>query len=271
MAATAERAAAALLPASVAERVLDADYDIPRLVNNLSTFLYNNAIPILRTRSMLCHIFNHALSGRFYEARDLLLLSHLQDAILQADINTQVLYNRTLVQLALCAFRLGMLKDAEACLQDICSSNRVKELLAQGVQYQRFGASNPEQEKLERQRQLPFHLHINLELIECVYLTCAMLAEIPAMAKAGSLPEARKRINSKPFRRLLDYSDRLAFVGRWIEILPWTSHLTLRRILTRLTDIFYRPAREHARSHRGGLQGFAERRMATLPAAYQGH
>jgi translation initiation factor 3 subunit C len=106
-----------------------------------------------------------------------------------------------------------MIKEAEVCLQDICASGRLKELLAQGVQYQKNATANPEKEKLERQRQLPFHMHINLELIECVYLTCAMLTEIPNMAKAGSLPEARKRINSKPFRRLLDYSDRLAFVG----------------------------------------------------------
>ncbi|KAI9594614.1 eukaryotic translation initiation factor 3 subunit 8 N-terminus-domain-containing protein [Syncephalis fuscata] len=214
VAAIAEKAAITLLPKQAAsEMIVYEDADIPRLVSELSTFLYKNAPPFLRTRALLCHIFHHALGGRFYKARDLLLLSHLQDNITQADINTQVLYNRTLVQIGLCAFRLGMIKEAEVCLQDICASGRLKELLAQGVQYQRNAVANPEKEKLERQRQLPFHMHINLELIECVYLTCAMLTEIPNMAKAGSLPEARKRINSKPFRRLLDYSDRLAFVG----------------------------------------------------------
>ena len=29
---------------------------------------------------------------------------------------------------------------------------------------------------------MPFHMHINLELMECVYLTSAMLLEIPYVA-----------------------------------------------------------------------------------------
>ena len=38
------------------------------------------------------------------------------------------------------------------------------------------------QEKVEKQHQVPFQLHINLGMLECIYLVFAMLIEIPYMA-----------------------------------------------------------------------------------------
>ncbi len=143
----------------------------------------------------------------------MMLMSHLQETIGNFDVNTQILYNRTLVQVGLCAFRAGLIFEAQSSLQEICGSNRQKELLAQGLQMQRYSQISPEQERLERQRQLPFHMHINLELLECIYLTCSMLLEIPLLAQLGSSPDVRKRIISKTFRRLLEYHERQIFTG----------------------------------------------------------
>lgn len=170
---------------------------------------------MLRTRAMLYHIYNFALQNQFHRARDMLLTSHLQETIHQADVGTQICHNRAMVQLGMCAFRLGMIVEAQGCLQEICGQQRQKELLAQGVQLARYNQQqvSPEQEKLERQRQLPFHMHINLELLECIYLVCSMLMEIPSIAQAGSSPDSKKRVISKTFRRFLEYNERQVFIG----------------------------------------------------------
>ncbi|CUS10887.1 unnamed protein product [Tuber aestivum] len=178
-----------------------------------ATYLYKHDATVIRTRAMLCHIYHHALHNRFYKARDMLLMSHLQENIHVADVSTQILYNRTLVQVGLCAFRAGLIYEAQTSLQEICGTGRLKELLAQGVQIQRYSQVTPEQERLERQRQLPFHQHINLELLECAYLTCSMLLEIPALAASGSSPDMKKRVISKTFRRMLEYHERQIFTG----------------------------------------------------------
>ncbi|KAI8147397.1 eukaryotic translation initiation factor 3 subunit 8 N-terminus-domain-containing protein [Fennellomyces sp. T-0311] len=205
-----EKIAKAVLPDYIQSKVITAE-EPSQLIHQLCTYLYKQDMSVLRTRAMLCHIYHYALHKHFHTARDMLLMSHLQDSIHQADISTQILYNRTVVQIGLCAFRDGLIKEAHACLQEIQGSGRVKELLAQGVQAQRYGQqTTPELEQLERQRQLPFHMHINLELLECVFLTCSMLLEIPAQAQAGP---NNKRTISRPFRRLLDYNERQAFAG----------------------------------------------------------
>lgn len=161
---------------------------------------------------MLSHIYHHALHNEYYTARDMLLMSHLQESIHSADVATQILYNRTIVQLGLCAFRSGLIKEAQATLLDIFTTQRVKELLAQGVHQQRFQVLTPEQEKAEKQRQLPFHMHINTELLEAAFLVSSMLVEIPLLASIDSDEMKRKAI-SKPFRRLLDFADKQVFTG----------------------------------------------------------
>ncbi|KXX74645.1 Eukaryotic translation initiation factor 3 subunit C [Madurella mycetomatis] len=187
--------------------------DAGQLVHVLCNYLFEHSEGIIRARAMLCQIYFLALHDEYYKARDMMLTSHLQETIASFDVATQILYNRTLVQVGLCAFRKGLVYDAQNTLQDICGSGRQKELLAQGVMIQRYSQVTPEQERLEKQRQLPFHMHINLELLECVYLTCSMLLEIPLLAQTGSSPDIKKRIISKTYRRMLEYHERQIFTG----------------------------------------------------------
>ncbi|KAJ1799734.1 Translation initiation factor 3 subunit c [Coemansia sp. RSA 2399] len=187
--------------------------DMEAVIHSLCTFLYQNAEPLLRTRAMLMHIFSHALHKRYYIARDLLLMSHIQENVHQADVNTQVLYNRAVAQLGLAAFRLGKIQEAFDHTLELVSSGRQRELLAQGVTQQRTQQLSPAEEQLQRQRQLPFHININLELLECVFLTSSMLIEIPYMASANTNPEARRAPVSRLFRRMLDFNERQVFIG----------------------------------------------------------
>lgn len=182
------------------------------LVRALCVHLYGTDEALLRTRAMLCHVYHHAFMNHFHIARDLFLMSHLSEHIQNADVTTQILFNRAVVQLGLCAFRSGLIKEAQATLQDIFTTQRVKELLAQGVHQQRYVTLTPEQERAERQRQLPFHMHINTELLEAAFLVSSMLVEIPLLASIDNEELKRKAI-SKPFRRLLDFADRQIFSG----------------------------------------------------------
>ncbi|KAF8324477.1 eukaryotic translation initiation factor 3 subunit 8 N-terminus-domain-containing protein [Cantharellus anzutake] len=186
--------------------------DTAALIRALCVHLYQTEYSLLRTRAMLCHVYFHALHNRFHTGRDLLLMSHLPETIHNADVMTQIMFNRAVVQLGLCAFRSGLIKEAHSTLQDIFTTQRVKELLAQGVHQQRYTALTPEQEKAERARQMPFHMHINTELLEAAFLVSSMLVEIPLLASIDNEEQKRKAI-SKPFRRLLDFADRQVFTG----------------------------------------------------------
>ncbi|KAH7957428.1 hypothetical protein HPB52_018908 [Rhipicephalus sanguineus] len=183
----------------------------------LCKFIYaKDSTDRIRTQAILCHIYHHALHDNWYQARDLMLMSHLQESIQHADVPTQIMYNRALVQLGLCAFRHGNIRDAHNALLDIQSGGRAKEMLAQGLLPQRKEERTNEQEKIEKRRQMPFHKHINLELLECVYLVSAMLLEIPQMA-AHEL-DGRKRMISKSFHYQLRNTERQPLVELMIEI-----------------------------------------------------
>lgn len=102
-------------------------------MDKLCKFIYaKDNTDRLRTRAILSHIYHHALHDNWFQARDLVLMSHLQETIQHSDPSTQILYNRTMAHLGLCAFRHANIKDAHNCLVDLMMTGKPKELLAQG-------------------------------------------------------------------------------------------------------------------------------------------
>lgn len=224
------------------------------VMEKLCRFIYaKDNTDRLRTRAILSHIYHHALHDNWFQARDLLLMSHLQENIQHSDPPTQILYNRMMANLGLCAFRQGSVKDAHQCLVDLMMTGKPKELLAQGLLPQRQHERSPEQEKVEKQRQMPFHMHINLELLECVYLVSAMLLEIPYMAAHEF--DARRRMISKTFYQQLRSSERQSLVGppesmrehvvaaaKAMRCGNWTAcaqFIVNKKMNTKVWDLFY--------------------------------
>ena len=125
---------AVMLPPRPIPVVIDPEEeaDATALMHRLCSVLYAPDSPQrTRTRAMLCHVYHYAVHDNWFRARDMMLMSHLQEHITMSDIETQILYNRTVVQLGLCAFRQGLIRDTHEALHEVWSSNRVKELLAQ--------------------------------------------------------------------------------------------------------------------------------------------
>lgn len=181
------------------------------VMNQLCKYIYaNDTTQRATTQAILSHIYHLALHDNYFEARDLMLMSHLQGNIGKADIPLQVMYNRALVQLGLCAFRMGFITDAHAALLDIQILGKARELLAQGLPL-RHQERTAEQERLERRRQIPFHKHINLDLLECVYLVSSMLLEIPDVA--ANEFSVRKKMISRLFYNQLRKSEEQPLVG----------------------------------------------------------
>lgn len=164
-------------------------------------------------RALLLQAYHLALSDRFQEARDLLHLTKIEEKAKESDINVQILYNRVIAQMGLCAFRLGKIHESHSCLMDLCMHGKSRELLAQGLSFAKAQERSPDQERAERLRQMPWHMYINLEVLDSSHHISAMLLEVPNLAMQAIDPTNRRGIISKVLRRALEQFDKQVYNG----------------------------------------------------------
>lgn len=67
-------------------------------MESLCKYIYDkDATDRLRTRAILCHVYHHALHDNWFQARDLVLMSHLQENIQHSDPATQVYFIKKII------------------------------------------------------------------------------------------------------------------------------------------------------------------------------
>eukprot|EP00924_Labyrinthula_sp_SR-Ha-C_P009623 augustus_masked-scaffold_22-processed-gene-1.41-mRNA-1 protein AED:0.31 eAED:0.34 QI:0/-1/0/1/-1/1/1/0/867 len=211
---------------------VDSDYDFTQEFISRTKFICQKApTQEMTIQAILCLIFHLSLFDKYSEAKEWILLSKVQDTISQFEISTQILFNRAMAQFGVCAFKIGKIAQAHQCLVELCQVNpiKVKELLAQGVFWKRYSDNQNSKvmlalQKEERRRILPYHMHLNTDLLEFCFLVSAMLLETPNMAKFAAenftdvqLLKYSSRFNhrviSRHYRRLLEKYEKQDFTG----------------------------------------------------------
>lgn len=185
--------------------------DLTKTIENLSKIIFHTMTEDVVHKTVLMNVYHIALLGNYPQARDMLLMSGIPDTIaysrdgdrsLVLDGDLQVLFNRVIAQLGLCAFRSGLVKEAFQTLKELFAYH-IQQLKGFLGQSQRFLKDNQKQdmdkrgreelEKREKERFIPHNMHINTETIEVAFFISSMLAET-AQAKQQILEVNKKRI-----------------------------------------------------------------------------
>ena len=224
------------------------------LIDSLCSHIYkySNGISssIYRKRAALMQSYYYSITNQFFKARDILHLTHVQATIHTSEPGVQVLFNRAIVQLGLAAFRSGLIEETQIILHEVVTSQHTRDLLGQGRIYFNNNLNNQTNNIVnntnnnqfnnynnlntnnisENGKFVPFHTHVNIELVDIVYYISSLLIEVPLIALQSyqsstngannllnnELQLQSQNINkntSRSFKRILDYTERQYFQG----------------------------------------------------------
>ena len=118
--------------------------------------VFREGLAAQRLEAALYEIIHLAVNGRFVAARDLMLMAHVQERVLNAEDEQRLLFNRAMMHLGVAAFCQGNMVVAHNCLDDLINlgtrSNQLRALVAQGSD-----AQDEETHALHEQWSVPMH------------------------------------------------------------------------------------------------------------------
>ena len=128
-----------------------------QVIRSITSILYKQAPRPQVEVAALYHIYHLCLEDQFTQARDLMLMLHIQENISFYDTDTILLFNRTMTQLGLAAFRTGAMVYAHNCLDDLVNigsrNGLIRVLLAQGSDM-----TDEDVQVIQERRKVPPHM-----------------------------------------------------------------------------------------------------------------
>ena len=128
-----------------------------QVIRSITSILYKQAPRHQVEVAALYHIYHLCLEDQFTQARDLMLMRHIQENISFYDTDTILLFNRTMTQLGLAAFRTGAMVYAHNCLDDLVNigsrNGLIRVLLAQGSDM-----TDEDVQVIQERRKVPPHM-----------------------------------------------------------------------------------------------------------------
>lgn len=168
-------------------------------VDTLTKMIYNKVPePTMSVKTALLESYNHAINGKYRQARDLLLMFNIGDKS-NPDLVVGSYYNRAMTALGLAAFRNGLIEECQDILDDICNSGKLKDLLNQT-------STKGYSEREEKRSLIPYHMSMSIESIESAYFISVILNEAPALS--NQMSEFEKKSTSKLFQKLWQFYEK---------------------------------------------------------------
>jgi translation initiation factor 3 subunit C len=172
---------------------LRKSYEKPEeFIAQLCSVIYVHSDEKTKLRALLSNIYFLCIHNKYDLARRIFKQSYIYEYIqVYKDYQLKMIFNRTLAQLGLCAFRFGNYSECLSYLYPLCANGttKLKEYLSQ------LYSKDIEKtlDKEERKKMIPYIMTINIDEIESSYYISSMFLNLPdiLLSKLG--------LQSKPF------------------------------------------------------------------------